>query len=415
MIAMSETTLPQTAVASERASLGRIMGLVGTATFAVTLANPLVIGGLPFKYLLKDELGVSSTQMALFFMGAALAWYAKPLLGLAADRLLKGRSPAAALAVSCGAGALGWLAMGVLPHTYAALLIGAVLLNITIAVASNLAGGLTVIAGQAHGATGRLNSVAMTTRQAGYLFVGPLSGYLAAAPLGYTFALGGALMGAAAVAVALLWKAPVSAETATESFRWRELFASRALMLCGVTIFLLHAAPGFETPLFFVQTEQLHFTPEFLGRLQLYGAVAGIVAAVGYGVLCRRFAPVTLLAVGIVADALASAGFLFYRDAPTATALALAGGFGTTLAFIPMMDIAARATPRLIACGGFALMMSVRSLTVHGSDVLGSWLHDSLHLTFAQLVWVNSGTTLLALLVLPTLAASVGKSPEAGE
>ena len=403
-------------VAATGESLGRTMALIAAATFATTVANPLVIASLPFKYLLKDELGVGSIQMALFFAGAALAWYAKPLLGLAADRLLEGRSPAAPLAICCGIGAIGWLAMGILPHTYVALLLGALTLNITIAVASNLVGGLTVLAGQAQGATGRLNAAAMSSRHVGYLLVGPLGGYLAVRPMGITFGIGGAVMAAAAVAVALLWKAPASAPRyPAERFDWRRLFSSRPLLLCGLMIFLLQIAPGFETPLFFVQTNTLKFAPEFIGMLGLYAGVAGIAAGMSYGLLCRRFSPVAMLAVGIVADAAASAGFLFYRNETAAIALSIASGFATTLAFIPMMDIAARSTPRLIACGGFALMMSIRTITSHGSDVLGSWLFDTVHLTFRQLVWINSGTTLLALLALPTLAASVGKSREAAE
>jgi hypothetical protein len=47
------------------------------------------------------------------------------------------------------------------------------------------------------------------------------------------------------------------------------------------------------------------------------------------------------------------------------------------------------------------------------SDVFGSWLFTRYHLNFMNLVWLNAGTTALALLAIPLLpAAIVGRREE---
>ncbi len=48
-------------------------------------------------------------------------------------------------------------------------------------------------------------------------------------------------------------------------------------------------------------------------------------------------------------------------------------------------------------------MMSVRNGSAALSDIIGSLLVDQYHVSFFSLVWLNSGTTALVLLVIPFL------------
>ena len=67
--------------------------------------------------------------------------------------------------------------------------------------------------------------------------------------------------------------------------------------------------------------------------------------------------------------------------------------FGT-IAVLPLFDLASRATPKGSESFGFALMMSVRNVTLIAiSDVFGSYLYDKMHWPFLHLVWLNAGTT----------------------
>ena len=47
-------------------------------------------------------------------------------------------------------------------------------------------------------------------------------------------------------------------------------------------------------------------------------------------------------------------------------------------------------------------MMSARNVALFGADVVGSWLLDH-HLAWNTLVWLNAGTTLICLFLVPFL------------
>ena len=62
------------------------MLIIAAETISTSLAQPDLLD-LPIRRLLKDELWVSETQMAMFFGIGALAWYVKPLAGLLVDSI----------------------------------------------------------------------------------------------------------------------------------------------------------------------------------------------------------------------------------------------------------------------------------------------------------------------------------------
>ena len=69
-----------------------------------------------------------------------------------------------------------------------------------------------------------------------------------------------------------------------------------------------------------------------------------------------------------------------------------------------------RATPRGSEGLGFALMISINNFTRFGTDFLGSFMLDKLHLPFSALVLANAATTAIAVpLVLLLPLALVGR------
>jgi predicted MFS family arabinose efflux permease len=67
------------------------------------------------------------------------------------------------------------------------------------------------------------------------------------------------------------------------------VLTNKGLMLATGFIFLVGVEPGFDTPLFYYQTDALHFTPQFLGWLALVRGILGLIGATLYGFLCKRF------------------------------------------------------------------------------------------------------------------------------
>ena len=62
------------------------MLVIAAGTVSTSLAQPDLLD-LPIRRLLKDELRVSESQMAMLFGIGGLAWYLKPLAGLLVDNV----------------------------------------------------------------------------------------------------------------------------------------------------------------------------------------------------------------------------------------------------------------------------------------------------------------------------------------
>lgn len=167
--------------------------------------------------------------------------------------------------------------------------------------------------------------------------------------------------------------------------------------------FLVVITPGFGTLLLYYQKDTLGFSDQFIGNLGLVGGIAGGIGTAAYIYLCRRYSLRTLLYYGTVLAALTTALFVVYRSPASALWIT---GISSLLGIVPgiaLFDLAARASPIRSASLSYSLLMAVSNLGVQLSDVGGSWLHDSFHLSLFTLIWINAGTTLLALIAIPFL------------
>jgi len=177
-------------------------------------------------------------------------------------------------------------------------------------------------------------------------------------------------------------------------------------------LFLVQLAPGFATPLFYYQTDTLHFSPAYIGDLLLASSLFGIAAALLYARVCKLFTLRALLVMAIVASVVSTLFYLGYRSWISALIIESLAGFVATLAQLPLFDLAVRATPEGSEAFGYSLMMSVWNIGMSLSDVFGSWLFAQYHLNFMSLVWLNAGTTALVLLAIPFLPARIVQQRE---
>src|SRR5271165_5326204 len=150
--------------------------------FAITMASPVVLAGLPLRFLLKGEVHVTQEQMALFFFWCQLAFYLKPLAGILTDAFpIFGTRRRHYLLISSVLAASSWIGMNFLPHKFGAILFGAMVVNLFMVMASTVIGGYLVEAGQSNGATGELTALRMMVANFCELAQGPLGGFLATA------------------------------------------------------------------------------------------------------------------------------------------------------------------------------------------------------------------------------------------
>jgi MFS family permease len=283
--------------------------------FATTLPQPQVLGRLPLMVLLKNELHVDKEGISNFFFLCGLFWYLKPFAGILTDAfpLFKTRRRWYLL-ISATCAAISWIALGLVPHTYAALLLTSIIVNLFMVMASTVIGAYLVEAGQRLSSTGRLTSLRLLVQNLCTLINGPFAGFLA----------GGAFMVASGVSAALVlsivpvaWfflrERPVvvsNAEAFTNAGRQlRTIVRSGPLLMALFFILVFYFAPGFGTVLFFKQQDELKLSTQFIGNLGIYSGAAGILATIVYSQLIKHLNLRTMLLVGV---ACAAGGTLFY-------------------------------------------------------------------------------------------------------
>jgi hypothetical protein len=376
--------------------------VIVAGVLATTLAQPQVLARLPLQNLLKNELHVDRTANAAFFFWAGLAWYLKPFAGILTDAFpLFGSRRKSYILTSASLAALSWLALIVTPHDYRKLLFVVIVINTFMVVASTVVGGYMVEIAQANSGSGRLTAIRQFVQQACLIVNGPVAGYLASTAFGWTAAAcGGVMFLLVPVTILFLHEQRKRSNSRQILANARKQFVNiataRTMWGAAALMALFYIAPGFGTALFYKQQNDLHLSTQAQGFLQLIAGVFGVLAAVGYGILCRRLNLRTLLVGCMVVATAANLGYLFYSSAGRAQAIEGLNGFGYTLAELALMDLAVRSTPAGSEGLGFSLMVSVRNLALFGTDWFGSKLLDQYHFSFSSLVIANSATTLIA-------------------
>jgi predicted MFS family arabinose efflux permease len=385
-----------------------VFGILGTV-----LALPHVLGHIPLQNLLKNELHVDRASNAAFFFWITLVWYFKPLFGIVTDAFpLFGSRRKSYMIIGATLATLSWAALYFTPHQYNKLLWACIAINLFMMCTSTVVGGYMVEVAQAASGSGRLTSVRSSVEQFSILVAGPAGGFLGSIAFGWTAVACGSVM--FLVVPGTVWflheqRKKIDTQELLDNARKQLVKIANAGTMWAATGFmaLFYCAPGVQTAVFYKQQNDLHLNTQGQGFLQLLSGAFGVLAAVLYGAFaCRRLTLRTLLLWCIGFGTAANLGYLFYSSVGHARIVESFNGFGYTLAEVAMMDLAVRATPSGSEGLGFSLMMSVRNLTLFGSDWFGSKLLEAYHLHFSTLVIANAATSFLAVplvLLLPKL------------
>ncbi len=367
----------------------------------------LQISTLPLRFVLKDEVSLSAAVLSSFFAIGNFSNYIKPLAGVMTDSIpFCGTRRRHYLVFSLLATGLMWMVLSLVPRTYGWMLPTYAFMYIGVVFTSTTLGGVMVEVGNRFKAAGRLTSQRIATFKAAELAGQPIGGLLAKLPFVWPAFIGGALH--LALIPFLIRHLPHEPPARLDRSPWievarqgRALIRSRTLLGAAGMIFLLAAAPGLNTPMFYFQTNVLKFDKPFVGTLGLISAAAGLLAAGVYFLLCRRIPLRVLVAGSIVVHALGALAYLYYHDARSAMIISAIAGLTGTFAMLPVYDIALRATPRGSEAIGYAVMMSMWNLTNALSDVTGSLLFDRLNRSITPLIWIDALTTLVVIVAVP--------------
>jgi predicted MFS family arabinose efflux permease len=373
---------------------------------------------LPLNFLLKERLHLDAWQLSRFGAVASWAWYVKPAFGLLTDRVpLWGSRRQSYLLLMGWLLAAVWSVLALAPAYQYGPLLGALALSaLALAFMNTVTAGLLAELSQVSGASGRLNSLRQLATQGATLIAGPVGGY--AAQYWSFQRVAGVAAAVAAVLLAgavFLVREPRRGEdresqpngsTPEGPHPLKAAMQARAVWLALGFILLVELAPGFNTPLLFYQTDVLHFSKKFFGQLQLTGALAAIVGALVYARLCQRQRMRLILPAVLVLHAAATLTWLWL--ASPSSALLIKGLTGLTLVLtnLVIFDLATRAAPPGAEGTVLALLFTGVNIALMVSDLIGSRLY-SWRWSLQSLVWLNAGTTLLAVFLVPLLPASL--------
>src|SRR6202043_2329936 len=319
---MSETASSDTLRTKvENRALFRLGLIIVFGSLATTMPQPQALGRLPLQFLLKNEVNVTREQMAAFFFWCGLAWYLKPFAGILTDAFpFFGTRRRHYLLFSSVLTALSWIVMNFIPRTYGSLLMGGMTVELFMVMGSTVIGAFLVEAGQRMGATGRLTALRMLVFNFCTLIRGPLGGLLSTA--GFVWATGANAALALTifpVAYVYLKEQRVNQERRSVGFRvagqqLKTILRSKNLWLAVLFIALFHFSPGFVTPLFYRQTDELHFSKQEIGNLGVFAGAFAILSAILYSQLIKRLPIRTLLVAAVAMSACGSLVYLFYSS-----------------------------------------------------------------------------------------------------
>ncbi len=368
---------------------------------------------LPRTLLLKEVLGLNSTQVSAFDALINIPNYLKPLAGLISDSApIFGTRRKHYLVISLLIATVLWLVVGFTPRVYGQLAASFLVLYIFIVCISTVLGGLMVDVGKRHHASGRLSAQRIGLVKLALVCSALIGGYLAKVDFLVTALICAGLHLALAP---IFWflhheERIEKIDTTALTNAKRQLvtiFKAPTLWAAAGLVMLVIAAPGFNTLLTFHQRDVLKFDPLFIGTLEAISNAFAVLAAVLYSRACRKLDLRRILALSIVVHAASTLVYLAYRTPASAIAITALEGLAQTLAILPLYDLAIRATPRGCEALGYSVMMSVWNLTEKLSDLFGSWMHDRFGMDFYHLVYINAGSSALVLLAVPFLPAAL--------
>lgn len=377
----------------------------------------LGLSKLALSFFFKDELGLTPAQVAVLTGLSGLPWVVKPLYGFISDSIpLLGYRRRSYL-VLCGLlGTLSWLALATVVDGPTAAVVAMIIASLGTAFSDVVVDSIVVerARGEDETLAGSLQSLCWASAAVGGIASSYFSGSLVQ-EYGTHFVFGlTAIFPLIVSASALLITEErigggnrrddkrrkdgldpptlsLSKQLSTQSRALWSAFSRKDILLPTAFVFLWQATPSAETAMFYFQTNQLHFTPEFLGRVRLAGSIATLVGVGVYNTFLKRV-PLRrmLLWTMILGTVLGGTQLILITGAHRTFGLSdqlfvLGDSVILTVlaqvAFMPILVLAARLCPEGVEATLFATLMSISNGGSFTGSALGGGLTSALGVT----------------------------------
>jgi folate/biopterin transporter len=344
----------------------------------------LGISRLAVSFFLKDELALSPAEVAAMMGIAALPWTIKPLFGFMSDGLpIFGYRRRPYLILSGLVGVSAWVCLATVVHTAAAATLAIVITSLSVAVSDVIVDSLIVERARNESLvdSGRIQSLCWGAAALGGLLTAYSSGLLlehfsTRTVFGIT-AIFPLLVSAAAF---LITEEPVTSAASERKAiikdQIQQLWAAlsqKAIWMPTLFLFLWQCTPTADSAFFYFSTNELGFTPEFLGRVRLVTSLASLLGVWLFQRFLKNipfrqiFLGMTLVSalIGMTALLLVTHTnrMLGIDDHWFALGDSLILTITGQLTFMPVLILAARLCPPGIEATLFAMLMSVLNLS----------------------------------------------------
>ncbi len=357
------------------------------------------------SFMLKNQLHASADQVANFRLLTAVPVYLSFAFGLARDLWNPfGRRDRGFMMLfgAITAALFVWIAQT--PLSYAGLLAGMLLVMFSFSFVSAAARGLMTLVSQEQLMSGRLSALWNAVSSAPYALGAFASGFLAEHLLPvHTFMLVAAI--SALIAVLGLWKPRAVFSHAYDQPLARgagfvgdlkRLVRHRAAYPAVLLVCVCQFSPGFNTPLQFYLTNDLHLPDAAYAYSQGVLQAAYIPAGILYALLCKRLPLRTLLWIATGLWLPAAFPLLFIHSTASALALSFLVGFASGFAFTTFWDLAMRSSPPGLQGTLMMMVAGMYELAYRGGDWVGAGIYaSSAEHGFLYCVIAGTATSLL--------------------
>jgi len=385
-VAMAPTVLP----APERL---RILAYFGGLTVILALADPG--GGLldiPLSFYLKNKLGLSAKEVAVFQAISGLPLLVAFLFGLARDRWnLLGRRDRGMMLVFGSAATALYVAFAFTPMSYHALLAAIFLLTVCTLFMDAAENGIASVLGQQHAMAGQMSatwSALGSIPAVGALLLG---GYFSdwlenqdARAASRALFLVGAVMSALVVLYATLRPRAVFDNMRDERLEsghplrdLKRLLRHKPIYPALIVWMMWNFAPGSGAPLQFYMQNTLHAPDSVWGHWRAIFAASFVPTFILYGYLCTRVSLNKLLWWGTLVAIPQFVPLLFVATQTAALIAAIPMGLMGGVATAAYLDLMIRSCPPRLQ--GAAMMASTGLFYISSrlGDILGAHLYEA--------------------------------------
>ncbi|HEY9774662.1 MAG TPA: MFS transporter [Planktothrix sp.] len=377
------------------------------------LASQFGLIAQPLQYYMMRGLNMTAAQVSSYLAIMMLPWALKPLYGLVFDFVpwLGYRRKSYLVAVNL----LAALSLGIMSISVSLGVVRWMLMlsAASIAASTALTVGVAVEEGRKDGKARQYFAGQTFWYYSAIIAASICGGFLC-----HQFAPEAALSTAAAVAlvppllVSTLTLFTVKEERAT--FNREQLkqtlnamtvaLRSPALWLAALFIFCWDFSPSFGVPLYFYESNTLHFSQQFIGQLGAFNALGMVVGALVYRWLLQQRSVKQQLLIALAAGTVSTLAYVLISSEASAIELELARGLTTMVAILGIYGLAADVCPKGTEVSVMAALLAVRSLAMEGSTYLGGQLFTNVfHNHFSPLVLIAAATTAACAVLLPWL------------